>query len=72
VVDLTPEFSDRFGVFALSVDLTDPEEVLAERPDTDSDLLFTLSGCVLFSPEESTLEGLAPVVVPLALCKSGL
>ena len=71
-----PELSDLLGTVALSDDLEDPAGVLTYLPDTVSDLLFTLegvfAGCVLASPEDKTLEGLAAVVLPLALCKSGL
>jgi len=76
VVDLTPEFSERLGVVTLSDALDDPAGVVADLPDTASDLLVTLDGlvegCVLASPDDNVLEGLAAVVVLLALCKSGL
>lgn len=75
VADLTLEFPERLGAEVLSELLDGVAEELSDLPDTDSVLLFpldgTLAGCVLACPEESILEGLAAVVVPLAVCKSG-
>ena len=76
VVVLTPEFSALLVGLVLSVDLDEPAGVDAERPDTDSVLLFplegTFAGCVLLCPLASTLEGLAAEVDLLPLLKSGL